>query len=44
MIEQKPQLDTFKDAVRELECDDGDAHLDERVKKLLEQKPVEKPE
>lgn len=38
------QLERFKKAARELECDDDDARFDERVKKLVKQKPVEKPE
>lgn len=38
------QLDKFKDAARALECDDDDARFDERVKKLVKHKPVEKPE
>ena len=43
--EPKSQLDKFKEAARDLECDDDDARFDERVKKLVKQKPVgEKPE
>lgn len=38
------QPDKFKAAARELECDDDEARFDERVKKLVRQKPVEKPE
>lgn len=39
------QLDKFKAAARALECDDDEARFDERVKKLVKQKPVpEKPE
>ncbi len=44
MPEPKSQLDKFKDAARELEADDDEARLDERVKKLVKHKPVEKPE
>ncbi len=39
-----PQLDKFKAAARELETDDDEARFDERMKKLVKQKPVEKPE
>ena len=38
----KTQFDRFKEALRKLECDDDEARLDERVKKLGKQKPVEK--
>ena len=44
---QKPdsaQLDKFKQAARELETDDDEARFDERVRKLVKHKPVEKPE
>jgi len=40
----KPQLDKFKEAARELECDDDDEHFKERLAKIAKQKPVEKPE
>ena len=36
--------DKFKEAARELECDDDTARFDERVKKLVKQKPSGKPE
>ena len=42
--DQKSQLDKFKQAARELEADDDPARFDERMKKLVKQKPVEKPE
>ena len=38
------QSDKFEVAARELECDDNEARFDERVKNLVKQKPVEKPE
>lgn len=41
--EQKSQIDKLKEAARALECDD-EARFDERVKKLMKQRPVEKPE
>lgn len=40
----KSQLDKFKAAARELETDDDEARFDERMRKLVKQKPVEKPE
>ena len=41
--DRRSQLDKFKEAARALECDDDEARFDERVKKLVRQKPVEKP-
>ncbi len=38
------QSDKFKDAARELECEDDEQRLRERVGKLVKHKPVEKPE
>lgn len=40
---KKPQLDKFKEAARELECDENAARWDERLKKVAKQKPVDKP-
>ena len=40
----KSQSDKFKDAARELGCDEDEARFDERMKKLVKHKPVEKPE
>lgn len=41
----KPQIDKFKDAARELECDEDEARWDERLKKVAKGKPEpEKPE
>ena len=38
------QLDKFKEAARQLECDDDEARFDERIRKLVKHKPVpEKP-
>jgi hypothetical protein len=42
--EPKPQLDKFKEAARALECDDDEARFNERVKKLVRQKPAPEPE
>jgi hypothetical protein len=45
MTDQKQsQLAKFKEAARELECDDDEERFDERLKKLVKHKPVEKPE
>lgn len=41
--DDKPQLDKFKDAARELECDDDELRFKERLGKLVKAKP-EKPE
>jgi hypothetical protein len=38
------ELDKFKQAARDLECDDDEARFRERVGKLVKQKPVEKGE
>jgi hypothetical protein len=40
----KTQLDKFKEAARELETDDDEARFDERLRKIVKHKPVEKPE
>ncbi len=44
MPEEPSQLDKFKSAARELETDDDEARFDERMRKLVKQKPVEKPD
>lgn len=45
MTKQAPsQSEKFKEAARELDCDDDEARFDERMKKLVKQHPVEKPE
>jgi hypothetical protein len=38
----KPQSDKFKDAARELECDDDEQRFQERLRKLVRHKPVPK--
>ena len=40
----KTQLEKFKEAARDLQTDDDEARFDERMKKLVKQKPTEKPE
>jgi hypothetical protein len=42
--EAKSQSDKFKDAARELGCDDDPDRFKERLGKLVKHKPVEKPE
>jgi hypothetical protein len=37
MNDENPQLDKFKQAARELECDDDDTRFKERVGKLVKQ-------
>ncbi len=44
MAEKKTQTDKFKEAARELECDEDEARWDERLRKLAKSKPeTEKP-
>ncbi len=38
MADEKPQLDKFKDAARELDCDDDDQRFKERVGKIAKAK------
>ena len=38
MSDDKRQIDKFKDAARELECDDDEAHFKERLGKLVKPK------
>jgi hypothetical protein len=40
MTAAKSQFDTFKQAARNLECDESEAHWDERLKRVLKHKPV----
>lgn len=40
----KSQSDKFKDAARELECDDDEQRFKDRLRKLVKHKPVEKPD
>ena len=43
MTETKTQLDKFKQAARELECDESETHWDERLKKVVKHKPKDEP-
>jgi len=44
-VSQKSQLDKFKQAAREHEADEDEAHWDERLKRIAKTKPApEKPE
>ncbi|QTH20230.1 hypothetical protein HRJ34_18015 [Rhizorhabdus wittichii] len=40
--EPKSQLDKFKEAARELECDDDEDRFKKRLRALASQKPAEK--
>ncbi|HEV2080286.1 MAG TPA: hypothetical protein VGR19_10395 [Allosphingosinicella sp.] len=43
--DHRSQSDKFKEAARELECDDDEQRFREQLKKLVRHKPVEpKPE
>jgi hypothetical protein len=45
VTDQKSQSDKFKEAARELECDDDPERFKDRLKKLVKHKPTpEKPE
>lgn len=37
------QAEKFKQAARELECDEDEARWDERLKKIAKQKPADAP-
>lgn len=39
MPDEKSQIDKFKDAARELECDDDEQRFKERLKKLTKAAP-----
>lgn len=39
MTEQKSQLDKFKDAARDLECDDDEQHFKDKLGKIVKAKP-----
>jgi len=43
MTEPKTQLDKFKEAARDLKTDDDEARFDDRLRKIVKHKPVEKP-
>lgn len=43
MPNEQTQSDKFKQAARELECDEDEARWDERLKKVAAQKPVDPP-
>ena len=42
--DEKPQIDKFKDAARELECDDDEQRFKERLGKLVKRPRNEKGE
>ena len=39
----KSQLDKFREAARQLEADDDEARFEERLGKLVKQKPADDP-
>ena len=41
MADSKSQSDKFKEAARELECDENEARWDERLKKVAKGKPTD---
>lgn len=42
--QKQTQADKFKEAARELECDPDEAKWEDKLRKVVKQKPVEKPE
>jgi hypothetical protein len=43
--DKRPQLDKFKQAARDLECDEDETHWDATLKKVAKQKPApDKPD
>ncbi len=40
--DSKSQSDKFKDAARELECDENEAAFEEKLKKIAKPEPVKK--
>ena len=43
-VPKQSQVDKFKEAARDLETDDDEARFDERLRKIVKHKPVEKPQ
>ncbi len=43
MPDEKTQLDRFKEAARQLETDDDEERFEERLKRLVKQKPTPDP-
>jgi len=43
MTEQKTQAEKFKEAARDLECDPDEAKWEDKLRKVVKPKPVEKP-
>lgn len=41
MPQKQPQLDRFKEAARELECDEDEALFDKKLKRVAKAKPKE---
>ena len=43
MSEKKTQLDRFKEAARQLETDDDEERFNEKLRKLVKEKPTPAP-
>ena len=43
-VPEKQQVDIFKEAARQLECDDDEAKFSAILKKVAKAKPPEKPD
>ena len=43
MTKKKSQADKFKEAARDLECDEDEVAFEDRLRRLAKQKPKEKP-
>lgn len=41
-VPKQSQVDKFKEAARELETDDDETRFDERLRKIVKHRPVEK--
>lgn len=44
MEKKETQSEKFKRVAKELECDDDEKRFEERLKKIVKQKPADKPE
>jgi hypothetical protein len=40
---EKPQIDRFKEAARQLEVDESEAAFDEKLKEIAKHKPKDEP-
>lgn len=44
MGQSKSQIDKFREAAKGLECDESEAAFDDKLKKLVKEKPADKSE